>query len=169
MQTRSLHCDPKVLELLDEIVAVYGVDQVAVTDGGGDFLANRSSEGCPDDAMQTLSAVLAEAVLSSAAALAGRCGVGEPEDIHLQCGSGGLLLRPINEEQLLMVRYNPGTRSGLLRLVVRKTAAQLAATIGKTLGNLTPAGGADLAPPTMPISKGITSLRDAISDSWTGF
>lgn len=165
MQTRSLHCDPKVLELLDEIVAVYGVDQVAVTDGGGDFLANRSSAGCPDDAMQTLSAVLAEAVLSSAAALAGRCGVGEPEDIHLQCGSGGLLLRPINEEQLLMVRYNPGTRSGLLRLVVRKTAAQLAATIG----NLTPAGGADLAPPTMPISKGITSLRDAMSDSWTGF
>lgn len=165
MQTRSLHCDPKVLELLDEIVAVYGVDQVAVTDGGGDFLANRSSEGCPDDAMQTLSAVLAEAVLSSAAALAGRCGVGEPEDIHLQCGSGGLLLRPINEEQLLMVRYNPGTRSGLLRLVVRKTAAQLAATIG----HLTPAGGADPALPTMPISKGITSLRDAMSDSWTGF
>ena len=165
MQTRSLHCDPKVLELLDEIVAVYGVDQVAVTDGGGDFLANRSSEGCPDDTMQTLSAVLAEAVLSSAAALAGRCGVGEPEDIHLQCGSGGLLLRPINEEQLLMVRYNPGTRSGLLRLVVRKTAAQLAATIG----HLTPAGGADPALPTMPISKGITSLRDAMSDSWTGF
>ena len=64
-----------------------------------------------------------------------------------------------------MVRYNPGTRSGLLRLVVRKTAAQLAATIG----HLTPAGGADPALPTMPISKGITSLRDAMSDSWTGF
>lgn len=162
MESQSLTCDPLTLQLLQEIVSLHGVDHVALTDGGGDFLVSLRSDGRPIDGMQTLSAVLAEAVVSAAGALSDRCAVGGPREINLDCADGGLLLRPVSAEQLLMVRYVSGVRLGLLRLVMCRAACGLSE-------NLTAPDSMPHVPKRQLVTTRITSIRDAMDDSWSGF
>ncbi|MCP5559344.1 MAG: roadblock/LC7 domain-containing protein [Verrucomicrobiaceae bacterium] len=162
MEPRYHTCDPRTLELLQEIVALHGVEHVALTDGGGDFLVSLRSDGLPVEGLQTLSAVLAEAVLSAAGALSDRCGVGGPREINLQCEHGGLMMRPVSAERLLLVRYIDGVRLGLLRLVVSRAVASLS-------DNLAAPSVAPCIPKRNEATVSIASLRDAMEDSWSGF